>query len=105
MTDRGRFHRKPSARPLVAVAFIVAVAVLLPVAASAVDAKTRGAAGSSAGRKKTVSSALHHDVSPPRRDTAPAPTSGKLKQDQEPKPGPPAPAPGGPDPAVQASRR
>ncbi|MFL6016686.1 MAG: hypothetical protein ACJ74V_04035 [Gaiellaceae bacterium] len=103
MRDRARFSRKPSGRPFVAVAFIVALAVLLPVAASAVDAKSKGGASSSAVRKKTESPALHHDVSPPLRDIAPAPISGKLKKDKEPKHGPPAPEPGGPDPVVQSS--
>src|SRR5215213_1138090 len=103
MRDRARFSRKPSGRPFVAVAFIVALAVLLPVAASAVDASNKGGAGSSPVRKKTESPALHHDVSPPLRDIAPAPISGKLKKDKEPKKGPPAPEPGGPDPVVQSS--
>jgi uncharacterized membrane protein len=103
MRDRARFSRKPSGRPFVAVAFIVALAVLLPVAASAVDANSKGASSSSAVRKKTESPALHHDVSPPLRDIAPAPISGKLKKDKEPKHGPPAPEPGGPDPVVQSS--
>jgi uncharacterized membrane protein len=103
MRDRARFSRKSSGRPFVAVAFIVALAVLLPVAASAVDAKSKGGASSSAVRKKTESPALHHDVSPPLRDIAPAPISGKLKKDEEPKHGPPAPEPGGPDPVVQSS--
>ena len=103
MRDRDRFSRKPSGRPFVAVAFIVALAVLLPVAASAVDAKNQGGASSSAVRTKTESPALHHDVSPPLRDLAPAPISGKLKKDKEPKHGPPAPEPGGPDPVVQSS--
>src|SRR4051795_9365479 len=103
MRDRSRFTRKRSGRPFVAVAFIVALAVLLPVAASAVDAKNKGGASSSAVRKKTESPALHHDVSPPLRDIAPAPISGKLKKDKEPKHGPPAPEPGGPDPVVQSS--
>jgi hypothetical protein len=103
MRDRGRFSRKASGRPSVAVAFIVALAVLLPVAASAVDAKNKSAASPSAVRKKTESPAVHHDVSPPLRDIAPAPTSGKLKKDKEPKHGPPAPEPGGSDPVVQSS--
>jgi hypothetical protein len=103
MRDRARFSRKRSGRPFVAVAFIVTLAVLLPVAASAVDATSKGAASSSAVRKKTESPALHHDVSPPLREIAPAPISGKLKKDKEPKHGPPAPEPGGPDPVVQSS--
>src|ERR1044071_7469545 len=103
MRDRDRFSRKRSGRPFVAVAFIVALAVLLPVAASAVDANGNGVASSNAVRKKTESPALHHDVSPPLRDIAPAPISGKLKKEKEPKHGPPAPEPGGPDPVVQSS--
>ena len=103
MRDRSRFTRKRSGRPFAAVAFIVALAVLLPVAASAVDANGKAAASSNAVRKKTESPALHHDVSPPLRDIAPAPISGKLKKEKEPKHGPPAPEPGGPDPVVQSS--
>ena len=45
MRDRGRFGRKRSARPFVVVGTIVTLAVLLPVAASAVDAKSKGPAG------------------------------------------------------------
>src|SRR6478735_2439217 len=102
MRDRNRSSRRRSARPLVVVGTIVALAVLLPVAASAVDARSKGPAGASAVRKKTESPAVHHDVSPPLRDIAPAPISGKLKKEKEPKHGPPAPEPGGPDPVVQS---
>ena len=80
MRDRNRYSRKRSARPLVVVGTIVALAVLLPVAASAVDAKSKGPAGASAVRKKTESPALHHDVSPPLRDIAPAPISGQAEE-------------------------
>ena len=85
MRDRSRYSRKRSTRPLVVVGTIVTLAVLLPVAASAVDAKSKGPAGASAVRKKTESPAVHHDVSPPLRDIAPAPISGKLKKEKEPK--------------------
>ena len=102
MRHRGGFGRKGSVRPFVVVAAIVALAILLPVGASAIDAKTKGTTFAKAVRKKTVNPALHHDISPPLSEIAPVPMPHKLKKNMEPKAGPPAPEAGGRDPVVQA---
>ena len=102
MRHRGGFSPKRSARPFVAVGTIVALAILLPVGASAVDAKSKGRTIATAVRQKTENPAVHHDISPPLREIAPVAVPHTLKKNKEPKLGPPAPQPGGPDPVVQS---
>src|SRR5439155_6706618 len=78
-------------------------AALLSIAAAATGSTKGRSAGFVAGHR-VDNPAVHHDVSPPLRDIAPAPEPAKIKKDKEPKEGPPAPAPGGSDPVVQSSR-
>jgi hypothetical protein len=103
MRHGGKPGGKRSARPFIIAAAIVALAVLLPVGASAVDAKTKSAAPARAVKSKTTSVATHHDISPPLSTIAPAPISGKRKKVHEPRAGTPFPDAGGRDPVVQAS--
>jgi hypothetical protein len=104
MRHQGKPGGKRPARPFVAVGTIVGLAVLLPVGASAVDARVKSTSPVSAVKSRTERPATHHDISPPLRDIAPAPISGKRKKVHEPKGGPAAPDPGGRDPVVQSSR-
>ena len=47
---------------------------------------------------------VHHDVSPPLRELAPAPASGDTKKEKEPKKGPPVPdSSSAPDPVLQST--
>jgi hypothetical protein len=80
----------------------VAGAALLSIAAAATGS-TKGRSSGLAGLDRVDSPAVHHDVSPPLRDIAPAPKPAKIKKNKEPKDGPPPPAPGGIDPVVQSS--
>jgi len=97
-------HRRVKGTRLFAFASIVALAVLLPVAASAVDSTAKGSAlSTTVVHKKIHDPAVHYDVSPPLRDLVPAPVPAKIKKEKEPKQGPPAPAAGGTDPVIQAA--